>query len=74
MDSFKSVSQYKKDNADLQAKIDQYSKKVGHLTIEKEFFEGKLVSLGLSDRKAMINPEQNLSIVKQSNLLEVSRS
>ncbi|BCD90378.1 hypothetical protein fh0823_05170 [Francisella halioticida] len=41
MDPSKSVSQYKKDNAKLQTKIDQYSKKVGQLTIEKEFLEGK---------------------------------
>ena len=73
MDPSKSVSQYKKDNADLQIKIDQYSKKVGQLTIEKDFLEGKLVSLGLSDRKAMIDPEHKLSIVKQTNLLNVSR-
>jgi putative transposase len=73
MDPSKSVSQYKKDNAELQTKIDQYSKKVGQLTIEKEFLEGKLVSLGLSDRKAMIDPEHKLSIVKQTNLLNVSR-
>ena len=74
MDPSKSVSQYKKDNAELQIKIDQYSQKVGQLTIEKEFLEGKLVSLGLSDRKAMIDPKHKLSVVKQSNLLEVSRS
>ncbi|BCD90022.1 hypothetical protein fh0823_01610 [Francisella halioticida] len=74
MDPSKSVSQYKKDNAKLQTKIDQYSKKVGQLTIEKEFLEGKLVSLGLSDRKAMIDPKHKLSVVKQSCLLEVSRA
>ncbi|BCD90905.1 hypothetical protein fh0823_13680 [Francisella halioticida] len=74
MDPSKSVSQYKKDNAKLQTKIDQYSKKVGQLTIEKEFLEGKLVSLGLSDRKAMIDPKHKLSVVKQSFLLEVSRA
>lgn len=73
MDPSKSVSQYKKDNTELQIKIDQYSKKVGQLTIEKEFLEGKLVSLGLSDRKAMIDPEHKLSIVKQADLLNVSR-
>ncbi|ASG67529.1 IS3 family transposase [Francisella halioticida] len=74
MDPSKSVSQYKKDNAKLQTKIDQYSKKVGQLTIEKEFLEVKLVSLGLSDRKAMIDPKHKLSVVKQSCLLEVSRA
>ncbi|BCD90132.1 hypothetical protein fh0823_02710 [Francisella halioticida] len=74
MDPSKSVSQYKKDNAKLQTKIDQYSKKIGQLTIEKEFLEGKLVSLGLSDRKAMIDPKHKLSVVKQSFLLEVSRA
>ena len=65
MDPSKSVSQYKKDSDELQAKIDQYAKKVGQLTIEKEFLEGKLKSLGLSNRKAMIDPGHKLSIVKQ---------
>lgn len=35
MDPSKSVSQYKKDNAEHQTKLDQYSKKVGQLTIGK---------------------------------------
>ena len=71
MDPSKSISQYKKDTYSLQAKIDQYAKKVGQLTVEKEFLEGKLRSLGLSHRKAMVNPEHKLSIAKQSALLNI---
>jgi hypothetical protein len=46
MDRSKSVLRYKKNNADLLDKIDQYSKKVVQLTIQKEFLEEKLVSVG----------------------------
>lgn len=74
MDPSKSVSQYKKDKADLQSQLDRYSKKVGELTIEKEFLEGKLKSLELSDRKTMIDSEHKLSILKQTKLLQVARS
>ena len=74
MDPSKSVSKYKKDADVLQGKIDQYAKKVGQLTVEKEFLEGKLKSLGLSDRKAMVNPEHKLSISKQSTLLNIPRT
>jgi putative transposase len=74
MDPSKSVSQYKKDKVDLQSKLDLYSKKVGELTIEKEFLVGKLKSLELSDRKSMIDSEHKLSVLKQSNLLGVARS
>lgn len=74
MDPSKSVAQYKKDIDELQVKIDGYAKKVGQLTLEKDFLEGKLGSLGLSDRKLLIDPEHKLSIVKQCNLLKTSRT
>lgn len=74
MDPSKSVSKYKNDNAELQSQIDEYARKVGQLTLERDFLEGKLVSLELSDRKMMIDSKLELSIVKQSELLSVPRS
>ncbi len=70
----KSVSQYKEDNAKLKSQIEEYAKKVGQLTLERDFLEGKLKSLELSDRKLMIDSEHKLSIAKQSLLLDVPRS
>jgi putative transposase len=74
MDPSKSVAKYKKDNAELQSQLDDYAKKVGQLTLEKEFLEGKLKSLELSDRKEMIDSEHSLPISKQSLLLDIPRS
>jgi putative transposase len=68
MDPSKSVSSYQQANHDLEEKIDQYAKKVGELTIEKEFLVGKLQSSELSSRKKMINSEHQLSVTKQSIL------
>jgi putative transposase len=73
MDPSKSVSQYKEDNAKLKSQIEEYAKKVGQLTLERDFLEGKLKSLELSDRKLMIDSEHKLSIAKQSLLLDVPR-
>ena len=74
MDPSKSVAQYKKEIDELQAIVDGYAKKVGQLTLEKDFLEGKLGSLGLSDKKSLIDPEHKLSIVKQCKLLKTSRT
>ena len=40
MDPSKSVAKYKKDNSELQTQLDDYAKKVGQLTLEKEYLEG----------------------------------
>ena len=74
MDPSKSVVRYKKDSADLQSQLDEYAKKVGQLTLERDFLEGKLRSLELSDRREMIDSEHSLSVSKQSSLLNVPRS
>ncbi|WP_158513052.1 hypothetical protein [Francisella sp. TX07-6608] len=55
MDPSKSVSQYKEDNAKLKSQIEGYAKKVGQLTLERDFLERKLKSLELSDMKLMID-------------------
>jgi putative transposase len=39
------VKEYKEQNAKLQAKLDEYAKTVGRLTVEKEWAVGKLKSL-----------------------------
>ena len=52
MEPSKAVSEYKDNEKQLRAKLDVYAKKVGELTLEKDFLEGKLVSLALSTRKS----------------------
>ena len=51
------------------------AKKVGELTLEKDFLEGKLVSLvSLNKRKEMIDTKHKLSLNKQFVLLDISKT
>jgi len=69
------VKEYKDEIEALQKSHDELAKKVGTLTIEKDFLEGKLVSLASSkERKLLIDTEHILSLNKQCKLLQVSKS
>jgi len=69
------VKEYKEEIETLKNDKDELAKKVGNLTIEKDFLEGKLVSLVSSNkRKTLINTELNLSLNKQCELLHVNKS
>jgi len=69
------VKEYKEEIETLQKDKDELAKKVGNLTIEKDFLEGKLVSLVSSkERKVLIDTEHNLSMNKQCKLLHVNKS
>jgi putative transposase len=69
------VKEYKEEIEILQKNNDNLAKKVGNLTIEKDFLEGKLVSLVSSkERKTLIDTEHTFSINKQCQLLNVSKS
>jgi len=69
------VKEYKDEIETLQKDKDALAKKVGNLTIEKDFLEGKLVSLASSkERKTFVDTKHNLSINKQCQLLHVSKS
>ena len=69
------VKEYKSEIETLQKDKDELAKKVGNLTIEKEFLEGKLESLVSSKgRKTFIDTEHKLSLNKQCQLLSISKS
>ena len=69
------VKEYKNEIETLQKDKDELAKKVGNLTIEKEFLEGKLVSLASSKtRKTFIDNKLPISLNKQCQLLNVSKS
>ena len=76
MEPAKAVKEYKDENAKLQAKIDEYAKKVGELTLEKDWAVGKLKSLDSSYKKELIDRSDNktISVVKQCKLLGYNRS
>ncbi len=67
--------EYKDEIEILQKDNDALAKKVGNLTIEKDFLEGKLVSLASSkERKSLLNTKLNLSLNQQCKLLRVNKS
>lgn len=69
------VKEYKDEIEALQKSNDELAKKVGNLTIEKDFLEGKLVSLVSSkERKTLVDIKHDISLNKQCKLLHISKS
>jgi len=69
------VKEYKVEIKTLKSDKDALAKKVGNLIIEKDFLEGKLVSLASSkERKSLVDVKHNLSLNKQCKLLKIHKS
>ena len=71
------VKEYKEEIEQLRKESDALAKKVGTLTIERDWLEGKLVSLDLSNRKEMIDNQANnktISLNRQLELLQISKT
>ncbi len=82
MEPSKAVKEYKDQLKELEKKVDKYAKTVGKLTVERDWAVGKLKSLDLSTKRAMLrlqaanNTEASklLSFSRQHELLGISRS
>ena len=75
MEPSRAVKEYKEEIEALQVKNDEYAKALGKVTIERDWLQGKLVSLDLSNKKPMIDVQaQTLSLSRQCELLQISRS
>ncbi len=76
MEPSKAIKEYKEENAKLQREIGEYAKKVGQLTLEKDWAVGKLQSLDLFEKLEMVDESELkiLSVVKQCRLLDLNRS
>jgi len=76
MEPAKAVKEYKIEIESLKVKVDTYAKKVGELTLEKDWAVGKLRSLDSSYKKELIDKSEDkvLYVVKQCKLLEYNRS
>ncbi len=76
MEPAKAVKEYKDEINSLKSKNDEYAKKVGELTLEKDWAVGKLKSLDSSLKKELIDKveDKTISVVKQCKLLDYSRS
>ena len=76
MEPSKAIKEYKEANAKLQVEVGEYAKKVGQLTLEKDWAVGKLKDLGSSKRLEIVDESESkiLSVVKQCELLQINRS
>jgi len=76
MEPAKAVKEYKDEVAKLKVQVGEYAKKVGQLTLEKDWAVGKLKSLDSSYKKELIDRDgdKTLSVVAQCNLIEYNRS
>lgn len=69
------VKEYKDEIEALKKSKDSIAKKLGETIVEKEFLEGKLVSLVSSkERKSLLDTKLTLSINKQCKLLKINKS
>ena len=80
MEPAKAVKEYKEQIIALEKKVDKYAKTVGKLTVERDWAVGKLKSLDLSTKRAMVavqavnNTPMLPSVSRQHKLLGISRS
>ncbi len=76
MEPAKAVKEYKDEVAKLKVEVGEYAKKVGQLTLEKEWAVGKLKSLDSSYKKELIDrdADKSLSVVRQCELVDYNRS
>ena len=69
------VKEYKEKIETLEKSNDQLAKKVGNLSVEKDFLVEKLQSLVSSKgRKTFVDTKHNLSVNKQCKLLHIAKS
>ena len=75
MEPSKAVKEYKDENKELKSKIDEYARVVGKITVERDWLEGKLKGLDLSDKQALVETKpKTISLSKQTKLLDICRS
>jgi len=69
------VKEYKVELETLKKEKDMIAKKLGETIVEKEFLEGKLVSLVSSKtRKKLVDSKLTISLNKQCKLLHIAKS
>lgn len=71
----KVVSEYKEQINELKNQNDALAKALGKATVERDWAVGKLNSLGLSNKKNLVDPKlQMMSKARQCELLMINRS
>ena len=74
MEPSKAIKEYKDENLKLQDELDEYAKALGKITIERDWAVGKLKSLDLSNKKALVESKlKTISISRQCELISLNR-
>ena len=60
MEPSKAVKEYKDANKELEEKLDEYAKVVGKMTVERDWLQGKLVSLDLSTKQNLVEVQAEI--------------
>ena len=69
------VKEYKEEIETLQKEKDATSKKLGEAIVERDFLEGKLVSLvSFNNRKEMVETKHKISLNRQLKILSISKT
>ena len=69
------VKEYKEEIETLKKDKDMIAKKLGETIVEKDFLEGKLVSLASSkERKTLVDTKLKISMNRQCKLLHIGKS
>lgn len=75
MEPSKAIKEYKDENLKLQDELDEYAKALGKITIERDWAVGKLKSLDLSNKKALVESKlKTISISRQCELISLNRT
>jgi len=76
MEPSKAIKVYKDECTKLQLEIGEYAKKVGQLTLEKDWAVGKLKDLDLFKKLEIVDESKytNISVVKQCEMMNLNRS
>ncbi|MFA7084877.1 MAG: IS3 family transposase [Arcobacteraceae bacterium] len=75
MEPSKAIKEYKDENDKLQLQIDEYAKIVGKMTVENDWLSGKLASLDLSNKKALVESKlKEISVSRQCELISLNRA
>ena len=75
MEPSKAIKEYKDENLKLQDELDEYAKALGKITIERDWAVGKLKSLDLSNKKALVESKlEEISISRQCELISLNRT
>ena len=68
MEPSKAIKEYKEANTKLQVEVGAYAKKVGQLTIEKDWLVEKLKDLDLSEKLEMVDESKSKVLLSNNKL------